>query len=95
VCPAISHVPFGTPIDVDGTQVPYFIAGTAYTCAFNLTGHPSVVLPLTRSRDGMPIGVQLAGRRWSEPGLLALAQRVSLITGPFTPPPAYRERASA
>jgi amidase len=90
VSPAIPHVPFGTPIDVDSQKVPYFIAGTAYTCPFNLTGHPSVVLPLARSREGLPIGVQLVGRRWTEPALLALAGKVALISGPFTPPPGYR-----
>jgi len=90
VSPAIGHVPFGTPIDVDERKVPYFIAGTAYTCPFNLTGNPAVVLPLTRSHDGLPIGVQLVAKRWAEPALLALAGRVALITGPFTPPPGYR-----
>ena len=90
VSPAIGHVPFGTPIDVDEHRVPYFIAGTAYTCPFNLTGHPAVVLPLARSRDGLPIGVQLAAKRWAEPALLALAQKVALVTGPFTPPPNYK-----
>jgi amidase len=91
VSPAIPHVPFGTPIDVDEHKVPYFIAGTAYTCPFNLTGHPSVVLPLTRSREGLPIGVQLVAKRWSEPELLALAQKVSFITGAFAPPPNYKQ----
>jgi amidase len=91
VSPAIGHVPFGTPIEVDDKRVPYFIAGTAYTCPFNLTGNPSVVVPLARSRDGLPIGVQLVGKRWSEPELLALARKVALITGPFTPPPKYKE----
>jgi amidase len=90
VGPAIGHVPFGTPIDVDEKKVPYFIAGTAYTSPFNLTGHPAAVLPLTKSSDGLPIGVQLVGKRWSEPALLALAQKVCLLTGPFTPPPNYR-----
>jgi amidase len=90
VSPAIPHVPFGTPIDVDGHKVPYFIAGTAYTCPFNLTGHPAVVLPLTRSKEGLPIGVQVLGKRWSEPALLALAQAVALISGPFVPPPKFK-----
>ena len=89
VSPAIGHVPFGTPIDVDSHKVPYFIAGTAYTCPFNLSGHPSVVLPLVKSKEGLPIGVQLVGPRWGEPALLALAQKVALISGPFTPPPGY------
>src|SRR5204863_312282 len=77
--------------DFGDRKVPYFIAGTAYTCPFNLTGNPSVVLPLTKSKDGLPIGVQLVGKRWSEPELLAVAQKVALITGPFTPPPKYKQ----
>ncbi len=91
VSPAIPHVPFGTPIDVDEHQVPYFIAGTAYTCPFNLTGHPAVVLPLTRSKEGLPIGMQVVGRRWSEPQLLGLCTQLALVTGPFVPPPRYSE----
>jgi len=89
VSPAIAHVPFGTPIDVDGQSVPYFIAGTAYTCPFNLTGHPAAVLPLARSKGGLPIGVQVVSARWREPALLALCSQLALVTGPFTPPPKF------
>ena len=92
VGPAIPHVPFGTPIQVDEKTVPYFLAGTAYSSPFNLTGSPAVVLPLGQSaKEGLPIGVQLVGRRWGEPALLQLASRVAHLTGPFKPPPAYRE----
>jgi amidase len=91
VSPAIPHVPFGTPIDVDGAKVPYFIAGTAYTCPFNLTGHPVAILPLTKSASGLPIGVQVVGKLWSEPALLQTARRVAQITGPFTPPPKFAQ----
>jgi amidase len=87
VGPAIPHVAFGTPIKVDDATVPYFLAGTAYTCPFNLTGSPVVVLPLTRStKEGLPIGVQVVGRRWSEPALLSIAARLSHLTGRFQPP---------
>ena len=89
VSPAIPHVPFGTPIDVDGEKVPYFIAGTAYTCPFNLTGHPVAILPLTKSASGLPIGVQVVGKLWSEPALLQTARSIAQITGPFTPPPSF------
>jgi amidase len=89
VSAAIGHVPFGTPVDIDGVQVPYFIAGTAYTCPFNLTGHPSVVIPLAKSEEGLPIGIQLVGGRWGEPALLALAREVTALTGGFTPPRAF------
>jgi amidase len=87
--PAIGHVPFGTPVDVDERKVPYFLATTAFTSPFNLTGHPAVVLPLAITREGLPIGVQVLGRRWSEPALLALASQLSLLTGAFRPPPAF------
>ncbi|OGA14073.1 MAG: hypothetical protein A3H32_16950 [Betaproteobacteria bacterium RIFCSPLOWO2_02_FULL_63_19] len=89
VGPAIPHLPWGTPVDVDERKVPYFLAGTAYTCAFNLTGHPVVVLPLAQSGEGLPIGVQVVGRRWSESALLALARSLALVTGPFRAPPGY------
>jgi len=89
VTPAIPHVPFGTPIAVDSAEVPYFIAGTAYTCPFNLTGHPVAILPLTKSAAGLPIGVQVVGKLWSEPALLDLAKKIVQITGPFTPPPKF------
>ena len=87
--PAIGHIPFGTPVEVDERKVPYFLATTAFTSPFNLTGHPAVVLPLTTTKEKLPIGVQIVGRRWSEPALLALARQLSLITGPFRAPPGY------
>jgi amidase len=87
--PAIGHIPFGTPVDVDGRKVPYFLATTAFTSPFNLTGHPAVVLPLAITKEGLPIGVQVVGRRWSEPALLALAKQLCRVTGPFRTPPGY------
>jgi amidase len=89
VGPAIEHCPFGTPVDVDGQQVPYLVAGIAYTCPFNLTGHPVVVLPLTRSAAGLPIGLQVIGRRWGEMQLLAIAAQLTKVLGPFQRPPGY------
>ena len=89
VGPAIPHLPFGTPVDVDGQQVPYLMAGTGYTCPFNLTGHPAVVLPLARSAEGLPIGLQVVGPRWGEMKLLAIAARLALVIGPFRRPPGY------
>jgi amidase len=87
--PALGHIPFGTPAEVDERKVPYFLATTAFTCPFNLTGHPAVVLPLAITKEGLPIGVQVVSRRWSEPSLLALAKQLSLVTGAFRAPPGY------
>ena len=89
VGPAFPHCPPGTPIKVDDQQVLYRLGGTGYTSPFNLTGHPVVVIPLTRSADGLPIGVQLAGPRWGEMKLLGIAEQFADITGPFQRPPGY------
>ena len=40
---------------------------------FNVTGQPAISLPLHRTPDGVPVGVQLAGPAGSEARLLSLA----------------------
>ena len=46
---------------------------THYTFAYNLTGWPAVVVRAGTSQDGLPIGVQFAGRFGDEATLLRLA----------------------
>jgi amidase len=41
---------------------------------FSLSGQPALSLPLHRTPDGLPVGVQLVGRRGSDEVLLRLAQ---------------------
>jgi amidase len=87
--PAFKHCPPGTPIDVDGQPVRYLRAQLWYTAPFNLTGNPAVALPMARSADGLPIGLQVVGRRWDEMRLLAIAARLVEISGPFQKPPGF------
>ncbi len=61
-------------LDVDGTGVPLVLGLEACASPFNLTGSPVVVLPAGRSRDGLPIGLQLVGPRWGDMRLLGVAQ---------------------
>ena len=89
VGPAFPHCKPGTPIAVDERRVTYRIGGTGYTSPFNLTGNPSVVIPLAHSKEGLPIGVQLVGPRWSEMKLLAIAELFTEFTRPFQRPPGY------
>lgn len=39
---------------------------------FNLSGHPAVVIPIGQTQDGLPIGMQIIGKRWREMELLAI-----------------------
>lgn len=80
---AFTHRPKGTPVEVDGRKVPYFMANGAYTMLFNLTGHPVVVIPIGQTQTGLPIGAQIVGKRWKEMELLAIAQQLTEIIGGF------------
>ncbi|HLO27843.1 MAG TPA: amidase [Anaerolineales bacterium] len=85
---AFEHCPTGAPILVDGEPAEYSDV-VSYCGPFNLTGHPAVVLPLAKDQNGLPIGVQIVGRRWSEERLLAIAKTISSVTGGFQQPPEY------
>ena len=85
---AFPHCETGTPLQVDGQEVAYWMV-SAHTTMFNYTGHPAVVLPYRLDRDGLPIGVQIVGRRWDESRLLAAAQALAEVTGEFRRPPGY------
>ncbi|NEO60689.1 MAG: amidase, partial [Moorea sp. SIO4G2] len=50
---------------------------------------PVIVLPLSQSQKGLPIGVQVVGRRGSDMRLIAIAETLTQITGGFQPPPGY------
>lgn len=53
------------------------------------TGLPSVVIPIGLDSQGLPIGIQLIGRRWEDERLLAISKLVSQVSGGFRKPPGY------
>ena len=58
----------------------YGVAGRsgAQTLPFNITGHPAISIPYGCA-DGLPLGVQLTGRRFDEAGVLAAAAALTTI----------------
>ncbi|OKH41842.1 amidase [Calothrix sp. HK-06] len=86
ITPAFTHRPQGVAIEVDNRKVPYQMANGAYTVPFNLTGHPVVVIPIGQTKKGLPIGMQIIGKRWQEMELLAIAQKITEVTQSFQHP---------
>ncbi len=86
LAPAFAHCDFGKPIEVDGVKFPYLLACGGYTMPLNLTGSPVVVIPLGQSKEGLPIGVQVVGKRWQDMSLLAIAEKIDEIAGDFQHP---------
>ena len=60
---------------VEGQTVRYLDAWS-YTEWFNLLGCPAAVVPVSQSAEGLPIGVQIAGRPWEEEMVLTVAAAV-------------------
>jgi amidase len=85
--PAIRHQRTGAAVRVDGKKVSYSMALGAWASLVAMLGSPAVVLPVGRSPEGLPIGVQIVGRRWDDAGVLAVARVVERLTGGFSPPP--------
>ncbi|WP_101674442.1 amidase [Alloalcanivorax mobilis] len=55
------------------TQLERLLRYTTFTPANNASGSPAMSLPLGQTSDGLPIGVQIAGRHGDERTLLELA----------------------
>jgi amidase len=79
------------PLSIDGVDHPYFFAGTSYNFLANLTGQPSIVLPCGFSKEGLPIGLQLMGKRWGEAKLLGVAKALEKLLPPCPVPPNYKD----
>ncbi|MDZ8258107.1 amidase [Nostoc sp. ChiQUE01b] len=87
--PAFTHCPAWSAIDIDGKSYPHAVANGAYTMPFNLSGHPAVVIPIGQTHNGLPIGIQIIGKRWREMELLAIAQELDKAVGDFRHPLGY------
>ena len=85
---AFTHCAPGTPLDVDGRRTDYFAQGALLTFC-NLIGLPSLVVPAGFDDDGLPLGVQFVGGRWSEARLIEIArafEEAGVLPGFRTPP---------
>jgi Asp-tRNA(Asn)/Glu-tRNA(Gln) amidotransferase A subunit family amidase len=70
---------------IDGKTVKYLDA-MRYTQWFNLLASPAAVVPVGRSAEGLPIGVQIAGRPFADETVLTVAAALESEFG-FIPPP--------
>lgn len=71
--------------EIDGKRVEYLDA-MRYTQWFNLLAAPAAVVPVSRSAEGLPIGVQVAGRPYADEEVLAVAAAIEEEYG-YVPPP--------
>ncbi len=85
---AFTHRDAGASIEVDGKAVRYEELGHLLVFC-NLAGLPALTAPASLDDQGLPMGVQIVGPRWSEMRLLEIArelERKKILPG-FQPPP--------
>ncbi len=71
--PTMTLPPFGLGIDFPaevGGQPVHGMQWTAFTFPFNLTGNPAASVPAGWTNDGLPVGLQIVGRRWEDATVL-------------------------
>ena len=77
---------------IDGEVVSVMAPLTRYTRLFNLAGMPAISVPCGFSSEGLPIGLQLAGRVWDEATVLRAAYAYETAKGKAqTPNPAVQQ----
>jgi Asp-tRNA(Asn)/Glu-tRNA(Gln) amidotransferase A subunit family amidase len=64
-----------------------YLDAWSYTEWFNLLGNPAAVVPVSHSDQGLPIGVQIVGRRWEDERVLSVAAVVERACAAWRVPP--------
>jgi aspartyl-tRNA(Asn)/glutamyl-tRNA(Gln) amidotransferase subunit A len=68
-------------LSVEGHEESVLAASWRLTYPFNLTGLPAISVPCGFDSEGMPIGMQVAGRPFDEPTVLRCAAAVERMCG--------------
>ena len=71
-CPAF-ELGVSSPTKIEGKNVTAG-AWSPYTHPFNMTSHPAASIPCGWSSDGLPIGMQIVGKRFDELTVLQVSQ---------------------
>ena len=69
------------PHDIDGVRMEHYIAWMKSAYWISATFDPAISVPAGFTADGLPVGVQIAGRRGDDRGVLQLAYAFEQATG--------------
>mgnify|MGYP001581678734 CR=1 FL=1 len=81
--PTAAVAPFAVGIDfpteIAGRRVQSPLAWLPFTIPFNLTGQPAISVPCGFTRDGLPVGLQIVGRRFADATVLRAAAAWEMV----------------
>ncbi len=67
---------YNDPLIVNKEKVHYLNANTSYTTIFNVTESPVLSMPIALDSNGLPIGIQVVGKRYDDFRLLKNAKTI-------------------
>ena len=88
---AFEHQRAGKPFRINGRRVPYTDAMARFNFTTALAGHPIVVIPIGQTAAGLPVGVQIHAKKWTDKRLLEIAQHLETFTAGFQVPTQHQE----
>ncbi|RKR13060.1 amidase [Maribacter vaceletii] len=83
---AFKHQKPGLPFEINGQKVAYTKAFIPFNFPSTIPGHPIVVIPIGITQKGLPVGVQIHGKRWNDYRLLQMAKELEKLTDGFKVP---------
>ncbi|HEY7292652.1 MAG TPA: amidase family protein [Vicinamibacterales bacterium] len=72
--------------EIDGVAMDSYIDWMKSCYYISVLGHPAASVPCGTTSDGLPIGLQIVGRRGADWDVLRLAHAFEAARGPFAPP---------
>lgn len=86
IASAFKHQKPGIPFYVNGWKVPYTKAFIPFNFPSTISGHPIVVIPIGMTKKGLPVGIQIHGKKWQDFKLLQIAKELEKFTEGFIVP---------
>jgi amidase/aspartyl-tRNA(Asn)/glutamyl-tRNA(Gln) amidotransferase subunit A len=80
-CLAVDNAADGNtlgPAEVNGEKINRLI-GWCMTFLINFNGHPAASCPAGLAENGMPVGLQIAGRRYDDYGVIAASAALERV----------------
>ncbi|MCP5200036.1 MAG: amidase [Gammaproteobacteria bacterium] len=85
LCPATQVPPF--PVEqewvreIEGVELATYLDWMGVCCAITVTGLPAISVPAGFTAEGLPVGLQIVGRRWADFELLQFAHAFEQASG--------------
>src|SRR5207245_2440132 len=79
VSPVSPILPFAADAAAPGDDPHNALVHIAFTVPYNMSEQPAASINWAASRDGLPIGVQIVGRRFDDAGVLRVARLIEQL----------------